>query len=101
MKRVLILAVVFATPSMHGAILGWLTSQARDWQFVQQSGGIRVGTPIEKDGRRVVPVEYWPEGNSGLAVRKIDLKKHGVQLVIRVFTQVAEKGSDTARVHHV
>src|SRR5258708_7611001 len=85
----------------HAGIVGWLTSEARDWQFIQKTGGIRVSAPLEKEGRRVLPIEYWPEGNSGLAVRKIELKKKGTQLVIRVVTQVVEKGSDTARVHHV
>lgn len=31
--------------------------------------------------------------NSGLTVRKIDLKRNGTQIIIRVVTQVAEKGT--------
>ena len=89
MKVLLVLLVSLTVASAgHAGIVGWLTSEARDWQFIQKSGGIRINTPLEKEGRSVLPIEYWPEGNSGLAVRKIKLKKKGAQLVIRVVTQV-------------
>jgi hypothetical protein len=100
MKRLLLLVVSLAlTSAAHAGIVGWFTSEARDWQFVQKSGGIRIAAPIEKEGKNVLPVEYWPEGNSGLAVRKIELKQKGTQIVIRIFTQLVEKDSDTARTH--
>jgi hypothetical protein len=38
--------------------------------------------------------------NSGLAVRKIELKRHGAQIAIRVVTQVVEKGSDCGLMHY-
>jgi hypothetical protein len=97
---VILVSLTFATTGRAG-IVGWLTSEARPWQFIQQTGGIRVSAPLEKEGRTVLPVDYWPEGNSGLAVRRIELKKKGAQLVIRVVTQVVEKGSNPARVHFV
>jgi len=99
--KLAVLISLISVSAVHAGVIGWFTSEARDWAFIQQTGGIKVGLPTEKEGRRVLPVEYWPEGNSGLAVRKIELKKKGVQLVIRVVTQVAEKGSDTARIHYV
>jgi len=98
-KRILLIAVMFA-PMAHAGVAGWLTSEARDWQFIQKSGGVKIGAPLEKSGRTVLPVGYWPEGNSGLAVRKVELKRSGSQIVIRIYTQVAEKGSDTGRVHY-
>ena len=102
MKTLLAMLVFLAFATVVNAgIVGLLTSKARDWQFIQSSGGIRISSPIEKEGRKVLPVDYWPEGNSGLAVRKIELKKEGTQIVLRVVTQVAEKGSDTARTHYV
>jgi hypothetical protein len=102
MKRLLLLVVSLAlTSAAHAGIVGWFTSEARDWQFVQKSGGIRIAAPMENGGKQVLPVEYWPEGNSGLAVRKIELKQKGTQIVLRVFTQLVENGSDTARTHFV
>ena len=99
MKRILLVLVMFA-PLAHAGLAGWLTSEARDWGFIQKSGGVKIGVPVEKAGRTVLPVGYWPEGNSGLAVRKVELKRIGSQIVIRIRTQVAEKGSDTGRVHY-
>lgn len=102
MKSLLAVVVSFTlATAAHAGVVGWLSSETRDWQFIQQSGGIRIHPPIKKDGKRVLPVDYWPAGNSGLAVRKIKLKKRGAQIVIRVVTQVVEEGSDTGRVHYV
>jgi hypothetical protein len=90
----------------HGGILGWLTSKSQDWTFIQETGGIRVGAPIEKDGKQVLPVDYWPNGNSGLAVRRINLTRKETpngddQIIIQVVTQLVEKGADTAKIHYV
>jgi hypothetical protein len=85
----------------HAGVVGWFTSEERNWAFIQQTGGIRINAPIEREGRTMLPVDYWPEGNSGIAVRKIKLKKFGTRLVIQVVTQVVEKGGNTARVHYV
>lgn len=87
----------------HATILGWFTSQERDWEFVKRTGGIRISKPIIKDGIKVLPVEYDPSGlrtvtqkpvtmNSGLVVRKIKLKRKGTQIIIRVVTQLAGEG---------
>jgi hypothetical protein len=89
-----------------------LTSETRDWDFIQKTGGIRISSPIDKGGKLVLPVEYGVQGltaitcpptliNSGLAVRKIEIKKIASVLVLRVVTQVFEKGSDTEIVHYV
>jgi hypothetical protein len=97
-----VLVSLMLATAAHAGVVGWLTSETRDWQFIQQSGGvIQIHPPIEKDGTRVLPVDYWPKFNSGLAVRKIKLRRQGAQIVIRVVTQVVEEGSDTGRVHYV
>lgn len=98
--RVVLLALLGAATAEAG-LVGWFSSTPRDWAFIQQSGGIRIDAPIERDGKVVMPVHYWPEGNSGLAVRRITLARKGSQLAIRVVTQVVEKGSDTGQVHFV
>ena len=102
MKRVLIIlfSSIHASAGYAG-VAGWLTSEVRNWAFIQQTGGIRISAPIAKDGRRVLPVDYWPEGNSGIAARTIKLKRNGTRLVIQVVTQVVEKNSDTTRIHYV
>ncbi len=111
LTTILIPIAVTLTTAAQGGIVGWLTSDTRTWSFVQQTGGIRIGVPIEKEGRKVLPVEYYVQGivaitcqptlmNSGLAVRKIELKKQGAQIVIRVVTQLVEKDSDVGRIHY-
>ncbi|MFA6289815.1 MAG: hypothetical protein WC661_20730 [Opitutaceae bacterium] len=87
--------------SAQAGIVGWFTSKTQPWEFIQKSGGIRIAPPMQKDGKKVLPVIYWPEGNSGLVVRKIKLKQEKEQLSIQVVTQVIEKGSDVAARHYV
>ena len=99
------------TTTLHASVIGWLTSDAQDWDFVQKTGGIRISNPIKKDGKIVLPVEYDVSGltavtqkptlmNSGMTVRKIELKRKGTQIIIRVVTQVAEKGTHAGPVHY-
>jgi len=106
----IILTLITLATQSHAGIMGWLTSEGRDWQFVQQTGGIRIGVPIDRDGKKVLPVEYDVSGlttvtrkpttmNSGLAVRKIEAKKKDKQIVLRVFTQLVEKSSITGSQH--
>jgi hypothetical protein len=105
MKSLLTLsaALSFATSASAG-IAGWLTSESRDWQFVQQTGGMRIGVPTENDGRKLLPIDYDVSGlttvtckpttvNSGLAVRRIEADRKNGKIVIRLFTQVVEKKS--------
>jgi len=112
MKTILTIAflLICATTS-HATVLGWLTSQARDWEFVKRTGGIRISKPIIKDGKKVLPVEYDPSGlstitqkpvtmNSGLVVREIKLKRKGSQIVIRVVTHLAGEGGHAWPPHY-
>ena len=96
----------------RAGLIGWLTSSACTWNTIQQTGGIRIGEPLEKDGHLVLPVEYDASGvtgvtrhpnriNSALVVRKITASRKGNgRIVIKVVTQVAEKNSDTGRMHY-
>lgn len=108
----ILLALACALPAPAGMV-GWLTSQTRNWDFVQQTGGIRIGQPVEQDGRLVLPVEYDVTGtgsgitrrptliNSGLAVRRLKLDRaNSRQLVIQVVTQVIEQDSDPSPRHY-
>lgn len=109
---VLVLLFLVATPDARAGLVGWLTSSTCSWNTVQQTGGIRIGEPLEKDGRLVLPVEYDASGvtgvtrhptriNSGLVVRKISTSRIGNgRIIIRVVTQVAEKNSDPGRMHY-
>lgn len=75
-------------------MVGWLSSEARDWAFIQKNGGIQISAPIEKDGKRVLPVTcYIAKYNSGLVVRGIEVKRKDSQIAIRIFTSLPEKGS--------
>jgi hypothetical protein len=112
MKKLLtIAALLIFSSSLHASVIGLLTSDACDWGFVQKTGGIRISNPIKKDGKTVLPVEYDVSGlttvtrkptlmNSGLTVRKICLKRDGAQIIVRVVTQVAEKGTHAGHVQY-
>lgn len=69
---------------------GMVTAQSRDWAFVQQTGGMRIGVPMEKGGREVLPVEYELKFNSALVVRQITAKQEGQQIVLRLVTQLTD-----------
>lgn len=96
----------------EAGLIGWLTSNARSWSYIQQTGGIRISEPVEREGRPMLPVEYDATGitgvttrptrtNSGLVVRKVRTDKtDGGVIVIRIVTQVAERNSDTGRFHY-
>lgn len=105
MKTILAIAgLLLVAATVHAGVIGWLTSDVRDWAFVRKTGGIRISQPVMIDGKRLLPVEYDVSGvttvtekptlmNSGLAVRKIEVRQDGAQLVIRVVTQAVEKGT--------
>jgi len=107
-----LLIFLVATSDARAGLVGWLTSAVCSWNTVQQTGGIRIGEPLEKDDRLVLPVEYDASGvsgvtrhanriNSGLVVRKVSANRSGNgRIIIRVVTQVAEKNSDTGRMHY-
>ena len=111
-KLFIVVFFLTAGPNAWAGLVGWLTSSACSWSVVQQTGGIRIGEPLEKEGRLVLPVEYDASGvmgvtrrsdriNSGLVVRKIEASLSGNgRIVIRVVTQVAEKNSETGRMHY-
>ncbi len=95
----------------HAGVVGWLTSDARDWDFVRKTGGIRISQPVQRDGKNVLLVEYDVSGrttvtqrptliNSGLAVRKIEVRQDGAQIVIRDVTQAVEKGAPVGPGHY-
>jgi hypothetical protein len=112
MKSFVVTVALFLAPlHLCASMLGWFTSQARDWRFIQATGGIRIGVPIERDGQRVLPVEYDVTGlrgvtckptslNSGLAVRKIETRRAGTQIIIRVYTQTVEKSSPLGPIYY-
>jgi hypothetical protein len=104
---------LFATGSTAQAgLVGWLTSSTCSWDSVQKTGGIRIGEPLEKDGRLVLPVEYDATGvtgitrrslqiNSALVLRKIESSQSGTgRIVIRVVTQIAENDRASGRMHY-
>lgn len=101
-----------AAADARAGLVGWLTSSVCSWNTIQQTGGIRIGEPLQKDDRLVLPVEYDASGvtgvtrhpnriNSGLVVRRISASRSGNgRIVVRVVTQMAEKNSDTGRMHY-
>jgi hypothetical protein len=109
---VLLIGLTLATAASAG-VVGWLTAQECSWSFVQKTGGIRIGQPVERDGRLVLPVEYDITGtsagvtqrptlvNSGLVVRdiKADRTKNG-RIVLVVVSQVIEEGNRPAGLHY-
>ncbi|MCM0084541.1 hypothetical protein L4X63_23485 [Geomonas sp. Red32] len=95
----------------HAGVMGWFTSEVRDWEFIQKTGGLRVLAPVKREGKLLLPVEYDVSGlttittkpimmNSGQSVRKIDCKREGTAILIVVKTQIAEKGVSAEPLHY-
>lgn len=109
---VLLIGLTLAT-AVSAGVVGWLTAQECSWSFVQKTGGIRIGQPVERDGQLVLPVEYDITGtsagvtqrptlvNSGLAVRhiKADRTKDG-RITLVVVSQAIEEGNRPAGLHY-
>lgn len=89
-----IAALLIFSVTSHAGVIGWFTSDERDWDFVQRTGGIRISEPIQREGKTFLPVEYDVSGlstitrkptlmNSGLTVRKIEAKRDQTEIIIR------------------
>jgi hypothetical protein len=113
LKRTFLLLLSFAlVTDMRAGLAGWLTSSTRGWDFIQETGGIRISESLEKDGKLVLPVEYDATGvagvthratrlNSGLVVRKVACSRtSNGQIVIQIVTQLAEQNSDPGKIHY-
>jgi len=95
MKKLLILIALLAiSMTSQAGIVGWLSSEARNWAFIQKNGGIQIAAPFEKDGKRILPVTcYIVKYNSGLIVRRVEVKRRDLQIAIRIITSLVEKGN--------
>jgi len=96
-----ILFALAAAVPVHAGWIGFFTSEARDWHFVENSGGIVLHAPEIRNGKLVLPVDYSPQGHSGLVVRKVELKRKGAVLGLRVFTQLVEKDGTSESRHWI
>ena len=102
MKQALVVILAFALiQSANAGLIGIFTAKARDWEFVENSGGLVLHEVEMRNGELVLPVEYSPVGHSGLIVRKISIKRKGGMMVLRVFTQVAEDGVESRKLHYL
>lgn len=110
-KNLIIFALLAMSTSLNAGVLGWSTSTVRDWDFIQRTGGIRIAAPVRKEGQTLLPVTYDVSGlttvthrptlvNSGLAVRKIEARHSGEQILIRVVTQVFAQGAEVGPTHY-
>jgi hypothetical protein len=109
---ILLIGLNLATAATAG-VVGWLTAQECSWSFVQKTGGIRIGQPVDRAGQLVLPVEYDITGtsagvthrpslvNSGLVVRhiKAERTKNG-RIVLVIVSQVIEVGNRPAGLHY-
>jgi hypothetical protein len=112
-KRFFIAVILLAFASTaHAGFIGWVTSKERSWEYVQQTGGIRIGQPVEREGKLTLPVDYDASGTAGItvrptvtdsgqAVRRVAIRRgKGDQLILTVVTQVVEETSNAGRLHH-
>lgn len=110
-KMFLLVLGLLTAHAAHAGVVGWLTAKDRSWNYVQQTGGIRIGQPTTQDGKVTLPVDYDPTGvtgvtvrptvmNSGQAVRRIEAKRVTQnRIVLTVVTQVVEEKSKLGRAH--
>ena len=99
-------AFLFFASQSYAGIIGWLTSEPRDWQFIQSVGGIDIDPVIQKSGKPMLPVTFDVSGlstvtckpttmNSGLVFYKFDVKHSDGNITIRVVTSVPDTTKDT------
>jgi hypothetical protein len=112
MKPFSILAIALVAMSQSFAgIVGWLSSEPRDWKFVQSVGGIAIDPVIRMNGKPMLPVTCDVSGttivtcrptmmNSGIVIRKFEVKHTGRDITIRVVTSLLE-GTKASRKNHV
>jgi len=95
-KLFILITLLILSTTSHAGVVGWLSSDARDWEFIQKNGGIQIDEPIEIDGKSVLPVTcYIAKYNSGLVVRRVEVKRKDSQIAIRIFTSLPEKNSES------
>ncbi len=87
------------------------SAQPVDWQFIQRAGGIRIGEPVTKEGKVLLPVECDLSGlqeittqptqmNSALVVQKVNARRVGAVIILQVISQLLEKGEAVETVHY-
>jgi hypothetical protein len=108
-KKSILLVLALASSLV---VLPARASDTRDWDYIKRTGGLRIAEPVTRDGKLFLPVEYDASGtkgaveppeitNTGLAVRKVDVRQKKVKyLVVRIITEPAGKGRETERMHY-
>jgi hypothetical protein len=103
MKKVSLIALllVCSIVASYAGLAGWITAEPRDWKFIQSAGGIDIDPVIHEAGKSLLPVTCDVSGlsivtcrpttmNSGLVLRKFEVKAVGKAITIRAVTSVPE-----------
>jgi hypothetical protein len=101
MPSIAFILLLFATP-VHAGLPQFLTSQERDWAFIQSVGGMKVSAKdstltVECDVSGLKTVTVKPTLiNSGIGVRKLKHKRDGNTILLTLSTCVIGKGITTS-----
>lgn len=93
----LILAVFLCSCTVFSGFL----DESRNWQFIQDTGGMRIENPVREGDKLLLPVEYSITGlrevtceprmmNSGLVIRKIKVTRKGDNLILLVISGIPD-----------
>ena len=80
-------------------LLGWLTADPVSWTFVERNGGLTWLAPQRASDHWVLPVEFTARQESGRVVRRIELKRRGRTLYLRVVMQVVDRRRHAGAAH--
>jgi hypothetical protein len=97
-------------PFARAGVFGSFTSKEATWAYVQQTGGLKIADPTQRDGRWILPVEYEPHGTRTVTRRptlvnsapqrcRLKLLHKESQLFLTVTTSLARKGTQSGFLH--
>jgi hypothetical protein len=70
MKFFLIFICVFASgPFTRAGVFDWVTARKASWDYVQATGGLKIGEPVQRENRWMLPVEYEAHGTRAVTRR--------------------------------
>ena len=101
MPSIAFILLLFSTP-VHAGLPQLLTSEPRDWTFIQSVGGMKVSAKdstltVECDVSGLKKVTVKPTMiNSGIGVRKLKHRRDGNTILLTLTTCVIGKGITTS-----
>ncbi|WP_309382120.1 hypothetical protein [Cerasicoccus frondis] len=112
-SRISIFALItlLAVTSASAGIVGWLTEERADWDFIQKTGGVRVESVAPTEGGWLLTIRYDVTGltkvtrepeqmNSGMMVHRVTAKPTVSDYIdLEIRTSAIEAGASPSTLH--